>query len=243
MTLQQGAGAASGSDLMMAVIDDQRLPRAADYPFLAPLERYVFTAVGEAPPFSIEGRAPVLALGSNASPLQLRRKFGDAAGHIPVSRAVLFDHVVVYSAHFSSYGALPATLEQHPGGITFVAITWLNDGQLQRMHETEALGVNYDYREVADFRLEHDGEALAVSVPVGAYVSRHGPLRHAAAPIRLAEAASSGCPWPALTQPAALRFAHRRTAPELPFDSFMSRIVEDPPFRHACAERLKEPAS
>jgi hypothetical protein len=225
---------------MNTVIDDESLPRAADYPFLAPLERYVFSAIGEAPDFDVAGRTPVLALGSNAAPLQLRRKFGQGFGHIPVSRAVLFDHVVVYSAHFTRYGSLPATLEQHPGGLTFVAITWLDPSQLARMHETEALGINYDYCELADFRLEHDGEALtATSVPIGAYVSRHGPLRHAMAPIRLAETASSGCPWPALTQPAALRFAHRRIAPETAFDTFMERIVADAVFRGDCSERLK----
>jgi hypothetical protein len=215
------------------------IPRADDYPFPAPLERYVFTGSGEPPPFSIEGRLPVLALGSNASPLQLRRKFADLPGHIPVSRAVLFDHVVVYSAHFSSYGAIPATLHQHPGGIAFVALTWLDPEQLARMHESESVGVNYDYVEVADIRLEHDGGGIAVSLPVGAYASRAGPLLHAAMPIRLAETASSGCPLPALTQPAARRFAHRRIAPDLPFDAFISRIVEDQDFLRDMSARLQ----
>ena len=227
----------------MTVIDNGIMPCAADYPFLAPLERYVFSAIGEAPAFDVEGRTPVLALGSNAAPLQLKRKFGHEFGHIPVSRAVLFDHVVVYSAHFSRYGSLPATLEQHPGGVTFVAITWLDQLQLERMHETEALGVNYDYCQLADFRLEHDGEALTTTatMPIGAYISRHGPLRHDAAPVRLAETASSGCPWPALTQPAALRFAHRRIATDLAYDAFMERIVADAGFRRECTDRLKTP--
>jgi hypothetical protein len=215
------------------------VPRAADYPFLPPLERYVFAGSGEAPAFSVEGRLPVLALGSNASPVQLRRKFADLPGHIPVSRAMLFDHVVVYSAHFSRYGSIPATLHQHQGGVAFVALTWLDAQQLARMHETESLGVNYDYVEVADVRLEHDGEAIAATVPVGAYVSRFGPLQHEARPIRLAETASSGCPLPALTQPAALRFAHRRVAPDLAFDAFMTRIVDDEDYRGDMSRRLK----
>jgi hypothetical protein len=214
-------------------------PRAADYPFPAPLERYVFADIGEPPPFSIEGRVPVLALGSNASPLQLRRKFADRKGHIPVSRAVLFDHVVVYSAHFTRYGSLPATLHRHPGAIAFVALTWLDAEQLRTMHDSESVGVNYDYVEFADIRLEHDGDGIAASLPVGAYVSRYGPLQHGGRPIRLAETASSGCPLPALTQPAALRFAHRRTAPTLPFDTFMTRIVEDASLRRECTRRLK----
>lgn len=215
------------------------LPRAADYPFATPLERFVFVGQGEAPAFSIEGRLPVLALGSNGSPLQLRRKFADLPGHIPVSRAVLFDHVVVYSAHFARYGAIPATLHRHPGGIAFVALTWLDDRQLARMHESESLGVNYDYVEVEDVRLEHDGGIVADQLPVGAYVSRFGPLLHEGKPIRVAETASSGCPLPALTQPAVLRFAHRRIAPELDFDAFMRRLVEDETFRRDMSARLR----
>ena len=218
------------------------LPRAVDYPYLAPLESYVFDAGEGAPAFSIEGRTPVLALGSNAAPMQLRRKFAGLPGHIPVSRAVLFDHVAVYSAHFTRYGALPATLHRHPGAIAFTALTWLDDRQLARMHETESVGVNYDYVEVADIRLEHDarlGEgAIPACLGVGAYVSRHGPLTHEGRPIRLAEAASSGCPLPALTQPAALRFAQRRVAPEIAFEAFLERLVDDPDFRAACSRKL-----
>jgi hypothetical protein len=219
------------------------LPRAVDYPYFAPLESYVFASDDVAAAFSIDNRTPVLALGSNAAPMQLRRKFAEITGHIPVSRAVLFDHVIVYSAHFTRYGALPATLHRHEGAIAFVAITWLDDRQLARMHETESVGVNYDYVEVGDIRLEHDvglGEGtIPTGLGVGAYVSRHGPLLHADRPIRLAETASSGCPLPALTQPAALRFAQRRVAPDLAFDAFLERLVADADFRRSCSQKLR----
>jgi len=223
----------------MTSMAQTRPPAGIDYPFPAPLERYVFTFERRAPPFSTAGRTPVLALGSNASPAQLRRKFAGLDGHIPVSRATLFDHVVVYSAHFTRYGALPATLYEYAGGITFIAITWLDAAQLARMHETESVGVNYDYVELADARLEHDGALPETSIGrIGAYVSRLGMLRHNGQPIRLVETASSGCPLPALTQPAALRYAHKRVAPELAFAEFMTRIVEDEPFRRAMSRRL-----
>jgi hypothetical protein len=207
------------------------------------LERYVFATSDRVPDFAIADRKPVLALGSNAAPLQLRRKFADLPGHIPVSRAVLFDHVVVYSAHFTRYGALPATLHRYEGAITFVAITWLDEQQLPRMHETESVGQNYDYIEIEDIRLEHDGGLAETAIPanlvVGAYVSRRGPVLHREQPIRLAETAASNCPLPALTQPAALRFAQRRVAPELDFDTYLRRLVDDPAFRRECGERLR----
>jgi hypothetical protein len=240
-TLLEEEPVASGRSIRSSA--ESALPRAVDYPYLAPLERYVFATGGRAPAFSIANRKPVLALGSNAAPLQLRRKFAGFPGHIPVSRAVLFDHVVVYSAHFTRYGALPATLHQHPGAIAFVAITWLDERQLTRMHETESVGVNYDYVEIEDIRLEHDGGLAGSTIPddldVGAYVSRWGAMAHQGKPIRLAETASSNCPLPALTQPAALRFAQRRVAPDLAFDDFLRRLLDDPAFRSDCTERLQ----
>lgn len=224
---------------MATVGEEHGLPRAADYPYATPLERFVFALSGEPPTFAVAGRTPVLAFGSNAAPAQLRHKFKGHVGHIPISRAVLFDHVVVYSAHFSRYGALPATLHPHKGAVAFVAVTWLDPAQLARMHETEAIGVNYDYVEFTDLQLEHDGDDLAASTRVGAYVSRAGPLLHRKQPIRLAEVATSGCPWPALTQPAALRFAHKRVAPDLTLEVFLARLVEDEAFRHSCTGRLR----
>jgi len=240
-TLVKGEPVESGGAIRNAA--ESALPRAVDYPYLAPLESYVFATSEQAPAFSVDNRKPVLALGSNAAPLQLRRKFAGLAGHIPVSRAVLFDHVVVYSAHFTRYGALPGTLYRHPGAIAFVAITWLDARQLDRMHETESVGVNYDYVEIDDIRLEHDGVLAEATIPgdlaVGAYVSRWGPMAHQKRPIRLAETASSNCPLPALTQPAALRFAQRRVAPDLAFDDFLRRLVDDPAFRSDCRQRLQ----
>lgn len=218
-------------------------PRGADYPFAAPLERYVFSTESEIPAFAVTGRTPVLALGSNAAPQQLRRKFGDRNGHIPVSRAVLHDHVVVYSAHFTAYGALPATLFPFGGGTTFVAVTWLDQAQLAVMHASESVGVNYDYVELEKVKLQHDGD-LHLDAPalIGAYVSRKGMLLHKEQPIRLAETASSGCPLPALTQPAALRFAYRRLGPaitpELDFAAFMQKIIDDEAFRRDCSKHL-----
>lgn len=100
------------------------------------------------------GRHPILAIGSNASPAQLDRKFGDTRftdpslpeGSIPVLTAVVDDVDVVYGAHLAWYGSLPATLLDTIGARAHVFISWLTDLQMERMNETEGLGHAYQLR-------------------------------------------------------------------------------------------------
>src|SRR5690606_19462991 len=88
----------------------------------------------------LDGRAAVLAIGSNAAPDQLRRKFGShhsGAQPIVVLRAGLRDHDVVFAAMVASYGSVPATLLEAPGTTCHVHVTFLDPAQLEHMHETE----------------------------------------------------------------------------------------------------------
>ena len=64
------------------------------------------------------GFTPVLAIGSNAAPSQLARKYGggEPAGPamdvaVPCVRLGLYGHDVVYCPLLSSYGSIPATLQ------------------------------------------------------------------------------------------------------------------------------------
>ena len=63
---------------------------------------------------------------------------------------------MVYAAHIASYGAIPAVLALSPGTIVDIAITWLTKLQLQRMHETEAIGINYDYGVADSLKINAD---------------------------------------------------------------------------------------
>ena len=211
--------------------------RAAAYPFDTPLESFVFVAgKQEEGPLDIVGRQPVLALGSNASPVQLARKFGTKGGPIPVSQAILEDHVIVFSAHFTAYGSLPATSHRVPGARAFAFLTWLDPDQLRRMHETENVGTNYDYRVRDNFAITTDGRPI--DVPVGVYESRRGPLSMRGNPVRIAEIASTGSVLHRLTQRAVLRHVGNRLAPEAEFMHFVQRIVEDQVYRSEMTERL-----
>ena len=107
--------------------------RARDYPYPIPPESFIYTDDGPQPftSDSVEGRTPVLAIGSNQSPIRLSQKFGHDARHtIPVQRARLSGFDVVFSAHIAAYGSVPAMLQVSPEATVSIAITWLDEEQL-----------------------------------------------------------------------------------------------------------------
>ena len=128
------------------------LRRALDYPYNIPCTSYVYSSGayrkldGDVQLDRLNKRYPVLALGSNMSPNQLARKFSDAAiGAIPVTRVRLLDFDSVYSSQIAAYGAIPATLYHSPGTEVVLFITWLNERQLERMHQTELTNNAYQF--------------------------------------------------------------------------------------------------
>ncbi|TNE40662.1 MAG: hypothetical protein EP348_01815, partial [Alphaproteobacteria bacterium] len=159
-------------------IDPAKIARALGYPYERPVGSYLFSGgVDEPLPPNIDfkDRIPVLASGSNGAPAQLKRKFGEGSETaIPVTAAKLHDICCSYSAHYAGYGAIAATLCHAPGAVSDVHITWLNEAELKRMHETEAIGVNYDYARLDNLRLlcERRGEIATAF----AYISRRGCL-------------------------------------------------------------------
>ncbi|GFR41543.1 hypothetical protein Agub_g2256 [Astrephomene gubernaculifera] len=83
---------------------------------------------------------PVLAIGSNAGPEQLLRKypvqdFPDCV--VPVVQVALEDFDVVYTPYLATYGSCTATLEHSPGTVTSIFITYLTAPLMERMHATE----------------------------------------------------------------------------------------------------------
>ena len=100
------------------------------------------------------GRTAVLSVGSNRAPLQLRRKFGSTAT-LPVTRCRVHHIDIVYASTLSFYCASPATACPSPGTIVDLNIAWLDDDQLLKMHETEALGIAYDYIQFDDGVIDH----------------------------------------------------------------------------------------
>jgi hypothetical protein len=182
-------------------------------------------------------RVPVLAVGSNGAPSQLASKFGICPEGIPVTRAVLSGRAVVYSAHFAAYGSLPATLVRAPGSRAWVFVTWLTAEQLAAMNSSEGIGDRYDFVRLDAGEVED--ETAGRLDDVGCYLSRAGAIAHDGAAIRVAEVPSTGCTLPALTQRAALHWAHRRLATGLSYEAFVERLVNDPSFRRASNVALR----
>lgn len=123
--------------------------RANAYPYEAPAQSYLIkeghTHLVEA--FSaadLAGRVAVLSVGSNRAPQQLLRKFGQSA-YLPVTRAVLHDCDIIHSACFSYYGAVPCSAVPSVGTAIALNAVWLTAEELQIMHDTEAVGIAYDF--------------------------------------------------------------------------------------------------
>jgi hypothetical protein len=228
-------------------LDPDVLARALGYPYERPPGSFRYWPADHRvePLTSLDARdaaarTVVLAIGSNAAPEQLRRKFSgvsSAADSIPVLSAVLRDHDVVHAALVASYGSVPATLLANPCTTCRVHVTLLDPVQLERMHESESLGRAYDLVEVDPSLVDVD--LLGRPERVEAYVARSGPMLVDGAPVALAAIQATGREVPAWAQPAVL--AHLATLLSLSVDDLVVRTTTDEAFRRDAARLLRRP--
>ena len=220
----------------------RQILHAESYPFARPACSYLFDGGMMRPlsPGAMEGRLPVVASGSNASPSRLAAKFGDRE-KIPVTRAELRDFAVVFAGHFTRYGAIPATLCPHHGAVTDVWITWLSPAQLEVMHRSEGVidcreaEQRYDFFELTGLDLRPAG--LAPIDRAGAYLARR-MFSPAGEAMRFAEIAAHGSSLSARSHRAALRQAAALLEPEEPYQTFMASVLSGTMERQTLFERL-----
>lgn len=217
-----------------------RLSLALDYPYAAPERSYLFAEGREQPIEAADYRArtPVLAHGSNRAPAQLLRKFG-ADCEIPVTYAWLDDHDVVYAAHVTRYGAISSTLRRAPGCRVRVALTWLTELQLHRMHETEG-AASYPFGRLEGLSLEP--EAGPAARRLCCYVNAHGSLAEAGRPVGLAGLQAERRPHGHCLQRELQERLRARHHPDDPLESHVLRLIEDEARRHALARCLRAEA-
>ncbi|WP_327181600.1 hypothetical protein [Streptomyces sp. NBC_01334] len=123
------------------------------------------------------GRTPVVAVGSNASPAQLRHKMAEfeVTSPIPMVKARVTGIDVGVSAHVSRVGYVSASPVHAPAVTRELFVIWLDPEQLALIDATEP---NYDrvLLPAPGFRVElENGEALLDSF---AYVNHHGVLHN-----------------------------------------------------------------
>jgi len=219
--------------------DVDLLALAKSYPYPAPDTSYLF-ADGEAGPIEradFAGRVPVLAHGSNRSPVQLKRKFGSAA-EIPVSLGWLADYDVVYSAHITQYGAVASTLQHRPGTRVHLAVNWLDEAQLARMHETEGPS-NYAFGQLVGIDLSLEHGPVAVHTEAFVYLGRNGCLDLDDGPVGLAAVTAEGRGHRAHHQEEALALVRARHRPEMALDHMILDAVRDTDRRLALTAEMK----
>ena len=160
-------------------------------PFEFAVETGAVTMLDSLLPDVAAGRRPVLAVGSNAAPQQLARKFRGSGltGSVLVVPCTLAGSDVVYSARITPYGASPATTVPARGTTAHVWLTFLDDDQRVLVDASEGLGTVYDAVEV-----EPDAVACDVGFdgPLVGYVARCGPLLVDGAPRALAAVRADG---------------------------------------------------
>lgn len=227
--------------------DDPLLARAFGYPYPLPKKSYVLLGEevanvendGDLPPLG--GRKPVLAVGSNQAPAQLIRKFGDEDwGPIPVTRIHLRDFDTVFSPHIAAYGSVAATLQVSVGTTVSLFVTWLDERQLLRMHETEVAAENYHFAHLDQINARVDVGPTLSSVYF--YVSRHGTLNADGAPVPLAEVPALNRRFAPKSQSDVQTLVRDRLAPGEELSTFIRSSVADVTLRRARTAKLREGA-
>jgi hypothetical protein len=126
---------------------------------------------------SLARRTPVLSVGSNASPAQIRRKMANAGlrAVVPITRVRVHGLVVGVSAHVSKPGYVPATPVTDPTAVSDMWVLWLDLETLRALDGTEP---NYQRIRLPSRYSIHlwPGPPGPPVRGCSVYVSRHGHL-------------------------------------------------------------------
>jgi hypothetical protein len=207
-------GGGKGADEQSEVVQ-----RALGYPYAIPERSFV--QVGERTfglgelEVDLSERIALLAYGANAAPEALARKLRENAEPLPLLRATLSGFDVVYSAHVSAYGSVPATLHPSPGTEVDVFVAHPSAEQLELISATEP---NYELGTLDGDRCRCDEAAAAAELL--AFRSRHGCLRVDGSEVALAAVPARGRKLGEMDQPQVLERLRAALRPDLDLGSF-----------------------
>lgn len=190
-----------------------------------------------------DGRVPVLAYGSNASPLQLNRKFSRhfPGVEIPVMMAEMQGWDVVYAALFAPYGSVPATLIRSTGARVEVFVTYLTEDELKIMHKTEGAGSSYSYGKLHGTAIEL-GCGLWLN-EINTYMALSGALSIDGEAVALREVSAAERILRAVCQREMLEYCRNVICPYGDFSEFLLALVSDPTYRDLSSGFLAQTAT
>jgi hypothetical protein len=147
---------------------------------------------------------------------------------------------VVYAAHITSYGSTPAVLAQSPGTIVDIAITWLTKVQLKRMHETEAIGINYDYGVSNSLKINADYDYQNQNI--GCYLGRRGCLNIMGNIIALKEISATKRVFGAFSQSEILKEIWLHEQKEIQFEAWLKNLIQNKEARNSITATFERTA-
>lgn len=172
----------------------------------------------------------VVAVGSNAAPVQLRRKYGQRLDSVvvPVIRIQVPGHVIAWGKHIAPYGSIGATIAEHAGASVTAYATLLGPEEFEVMNATEAIGETYDHHHVTVA-----GAPEAVKTDMVAYRSLAGHM-----PLLVDGFAHENPPHPYGGQWEAQEMAIRALNLHMSVDQFLAETVGDPELARERDRRL-----
>lgn len=212
--------------------------RALAYPYVAPWRPFVQLGHETLHPAELEvdpaERVAMLAYGSNAAPEVLARKLALSDQPVLVVPAWLDGFDVVYSAHISPYGAVPATLQRSAGTEVRAHVVYMTEAQAGLVAATEP---NYELATVDGAVCRPDvGEPIA---DPAAYLSRHGCLLREDSELALAAVQANGRSFPELGEEAVVEHLREMFCPDDSLEAFVLANVTDPALSQSRTARLE----
>ena len=217
---------------------------ARNYPFPVPGKSYIFRN-GDVTAYHDDEidktlRTPVLAAGSNQSNEQLARKYSVFRGdvEIPIQRATVANFDTVYAAHIAAYGSIPSTFYPSPGTEVTTYVLWLDDAQLNRMHETEG---NYTFDQLDSIQ-GNFGNRTQCFERAYVYTARVGCVNIKGLPVALKEISARKRTLPEMTQTEMLESLRLRLSSKQNLDTFIRSHIDSAEVRAERSFALSEDA-
>jgi hypothetical protein len=188
---------------------------------------------------TLQSVCPVIASGSNASPDQLYRKYHgrtDAPIHTILCQ---FDNLIpVYSSHFAGYGAISACLWRQGGARGDLFVNLLGEAELARMHETESLGIEFNFVQLEFAEGRFNDAPLTLDFHY--YDSIHGPLLDGdGRPIVVSSFAITQHGLQTADEKQVLTAVLRELYPDKMLEEAIAAIVQSADTRRSATEALK----